>query len=401
MPLFSINVMAQNIYATSNLRRVAWLFPSLHLGNYWHPVLKEFAQAYPKSRVYTGIWPGYAPGYEEAFAVEVVGKMRFIDTTQQKASYGRGFIYVSPGIIQPLLRYKPNVIFVSGFSLWTLLLLLFKPIGGWRVVVMYDGSSPTVDYLDSPLRLALRKLMTAGIDGFITNSAAGKQYLTQSLKVHPEQVFAKPYQVPDSRALLQRSKQTTIEDASLQLPVFLFVGQLIPRKGLQPLLEACQQLKAEGNRVFTLLVIGEGSQQESLQEYCRVNELDHVHWLGQMDYGELGAYFQRSDVFILPTLEDVWGMVVLEAMALGKPILCSKQAGASELVVEGQNGYLIDPQEVDSIAKAMRYFIEHPERIPEMGKLSQELIAQYTPEAAAQFLAEVTDVVLDYAPAQG
>jgi glycosyltransferase involved in cell wall biosynthesis len=385
--------MVQNINEASHLQRVAWLFPSLHLGNYWHPVLKEFAQVYPKSKVYTGIWPGYAPGYEAAFAVEVIGKMRFIDTTQQKASYGRGFIYVSPGIIQPLLHDKPNVIFVSGFSLWTLLLLLFKPIGHWRVVVMYDGSSPTVDYLDSPIRLALRKLMIHGIDGFITNSMAGKTYLTKSLKASPERVFAKPYQVPDSRALLQRAEQATIDDLPLRSPVFLFVGQLIPRKGIQALLEACQRLKAEGATCFTLLVIGEGNQQESLQEYCKANDLDaYVHWLGRVDYGELGAYFRRSDVFILPTLEDVWGMVVLEAMALGKPILCSKQAGASELVVNGKNGYLIDPQDPKAIAEGMRYFIEHPERIREMGNSSQDLIAEHTPEAAAQFLAEVTDV---------
>ena len=388
--------MVQNINEASSLRRIAWLFPSLHLGNYWHPVLKAFTQDYPKSKVYTGVWPGYAPGYEETFAVEVVGQMRFIDRTQQKASYGRGFIYVSPGILRPLFRDRPNIVFVSGFSLWTLLLLLFKPIGCWKVVVMYDGSSPTVDYLDAPMRLALRKLMTHAIDGFITNSAAGKNYLTQSLNADSRRVFSKPYQVPDSRALLQRTEQATIEDFPLRSLTFLFVGQLIPRKGIQTLLEACQQLKAQGEKNFSLLVIGEGNQQESLQEYCKANELDaHVHWLGRVDYGDLGGYFQRSDVFILPTLEDVWGMVVLEAMALGKPILCSRQAGASELVVEGKNGYLINPQDATAIAEAMLHFIEHPERIKEMGQASQELIAQYTPETAAQFLSEVTDVVLD------
>ena len=388
--------MVQNINEASSLRRVAWLFPSLHLGNYWHPVLKAFTRAYPKSKVYTGIWPGYAPGYEKTFAVEIVGQMRFVETAQQKASYGRGFIYVSPGIIQPLLQYKPNVVFVSGFSLWTLLLLLSKPIGRWKVVVMYDGSSPTVDYLDAPMRLAFRKLMTHAIDGFITNSAAGKNYLTQSLKADPRRVFSRPYQVPDSRALLQQTEQAAIDGLPLQSPVFLFVGQIIPRKGIQVLLEACQQLKAQGETSFTLLVIGEGSQQEDLQEYCKANALDaHVRWLGRVEYGDLGAYFQRSDVFILPTLEDVWGMVVLEAMALGKPILCSKQAGASELVVDGKNGYLIDPQDANAIAAAMLQFIQHPERIEAMGKRSQELIAQHTPEAAAQFLAEVTDVVLN------
>lgn len=372
---------------------IAWIFPSLDLGNYWHPVLKEFAELYPRSKVYTGYWPGYAPGYEDTFAVEVVGQMKFVDTTRtgSKAKYGRGFIAVSPEIVKPLLADKPDVVFTSGFSFWTLLALLLKPIGGWRLIVMYDGSSPTVDYLDAPRRLFVRRLMTQAIDAFITNSAAGKKYLTEILKAKETVVFARPYQVPDARAL-QKRQVATSTPLLHHAPVFLYVGQLIARKGVQPLLEACKQLKQMGSR-YTLLVVGEGEQRQALEQYCQDHELSEVHWLGRVSYGELGAYFQQSDVFILPTLEDVWGMVVLEAMAIGKPILCSQWAGAAELVKTGENGYLFDPHQPQEIAQAMQHFIEQPEQIEAMGKRSIELIGQHTPEAAAQFLANVISEV--------
>ncbi|QYO62491.1 hypothetical protein [Leptolyngbya sp. 7M] len=126
--------------------RVAWLFPSLRLGNYWHPVLSEFTKTYPQTIVYTGDWPGFSPGFEGAFTVETVGRMQFMDLTQSKTGYGQGFIKVSPAIVGRLLRFKPDVIFTSGFCLWSILSLLFKPVGGWRVVIVYDGSSPGVDY---------------------------------------------------------------------------------------------------------------------------------------------------------------------------------------------------------------------------------------------------------------
>ncbi|MBD3882078.1 glycosyltransferase family 4 protein [Phormidium tenue FACHB-886] len=365
--------------------RLAWLFPSLEQGNYWHPVLKELTQVYPQSIVYTGTWTGYAPGYEGSFQVEVVGKMRFVDTAEKRAAYGRGMIVVSPGIVKVLLKDKPDVIFTSGFSLWTLLVLLTKFIGGWRVVVMYDGSSPTVDYLDAPVRLFVRRLMTLMIDAFVTNSAAGEQYLTKTLG--SKNVFAKPYQVPDAKALLNQST-AAIADLPQQKPIFLFVGQLIPRKGIQPLLEACKRLKDEGCD-FTLLVIGKGEQRSELEQYCRDHALTNVRWVGSISYGELGTYFRQSDVFILPTLEDVWGMVVLEAMALGKPVLCSQWAGAAELVKAGENGYLFDPHQPESIVEAMRHFIAQPEQIAPMGQRSAELIAPHTPEASAQFLVDV------------
>jgi glycosyltransferase involved in cell wall biosynthesis len=86
-------------------------------------------------------------------------------------------------------------------------------------------------------------------------------------------------------------------------------------------------------------------------------------------------------------------MVILEAMAFGKPILCSKWAGASELIMEGENGYLFDPHTPQAIAQAMRRLLDNPDLISSMGQRSQEIIAQYNPTTAAQFLAKVTNAV--------
>jgi glycosyltransferase involved in cell wall biosynthesis len=142
-------------------------------------------------------------------------------------------------------------------------------------------------------------------------------------------------------------------------------------------------------------VAGEGEQRQELETFCQTERLeDCVQWLGWIDYGQLGTYFRYVDVFVLPTLEDVWGMVVLEAMAFGKPVLCSKFAGASELIFEGENGYLFDPHQSEKIADILHSLIDSYSQnniIVKMGDKSQELIAQHTPIAAAKFLAKVTD----------
>ncbi|MFM7447366.1 MAG: glycosyltransferase, partial [Leptolyngbyaceae cyanobacterium] len=107
-----------------------------------------------------------------------------------------------------------------------------------------------------------------------------------------------------------------------------------------------------------------------------------------VDYESLGAYFEATDVFIFPTLEDIWGMVVLEAMAFRKPVICSKWAGAVEMIDQGKTGYIVDPHNVEELAGAMRLFIKNPELISTMGEKSCQVISQHTPEIAAKFLSE-------------
>ncbi len=104
-------------------------------------------------------------------------------------------------------------------------------------------------------------------------------------------------------------------------------------------------------------------------------------------------FFRGADVFVLPTLEDTWGVVVLEAMVLGKPVLCSKWAGAAEIVVDGENGYIFDPYNPEAIAEIMHRFIRQADLITLMGRKSQHLMTQYTPEVAGRFLAKAASSV--------
>lgn len=109
----------------------------------------------------------------------------------------------------------------------------------------------------------------------------------------------------------------------------------------------------------------------------------------------MDSYFLEADVFVFSTLEDTWGMVVLEAMAFGKPILCSKWAGACEMIVEGENGYIFEFYPSEGIANAMRDLIDCPEKLVFMGQKSQQLIAEHTPEEAAKLIADVNSLVLE------
>jgi glycosyltransferase involved in cell wall biosynthesis len=375
--------------------KIAWLLTSAFY--YWQPMLKELAQLFPETMTFTARWHGYAPGFENSFPVEIVGKRKIISFKKSETGYGSNFTYLPLNIVGYLLQFKPEIIFSNSFGLWTLICLLFKPLGRWRVVIAYEGSSPGVDYLNSPLRLALRRKMVEVSDACITNSQGGQKYLIETLNASKERVFVHPYEVPCVESLLETVLPQGSEKINLfQKPIFLFVGSLATRKGLLQLLEACIVLKKEGFEHYSLLVIGDGPQKQLLAEFSSKHGLTHnIHWLGKLDYGQLGLYFHQADVFILPTLEDTWGVVVLEAMAFGKAILCSERAGASELVLEGQNGYRFDPYNPQQVANAMKQLINNQDLSQTMGQKSKALMEQYSPYAAAQFLKHVTKIILE------
>lgn len=387
------NLKETDYLCMENLR-IAWLLTSAFY--YWQPTMSHLTKLFPQTTVFTSRWHGFAPGLEDSFKVEIVGQRKIIALTKASTGYGNNFTYLPLNIVNRLLQFKPHVIFSNSFGIWTLLALLFKPLGQWRVIIAYEGSSPSVDYRNSAVRLALRRAMVKAANACITNSQAGKRYLTEILKAEENRVFAHPYEVPAADSLSGQMSQVPSHLSELKHPVFLFVGGIIPRKGLQFLLEACAILQEQGCNNYTLLVVGDGTQREELENFSKEKGLiDRVRWVGRVDYSQLGTYFAEADVFVLPTLEDTWGMVVLEAMALGKAVLSSKWAGASELVIEGENGYCFDPYDPEKLAELMHLFIDNSDLAVAMGNKSKQLMAQYTPEAAAQFLDKVTSFVLE------
>jgi glycosyltransferase involved in cell wall biosynthesis len=368
----------------------------MNLGFYIQPVLRNLKQIFPEIEIFTSKWPGYVPGCDGAFKVNVVGNHREIFLKKTNTGYERSIQLLTLEIIPRLLQFKPQVIFVTGFSLWTILVFTLKLVIKWRVIIIYSGSSPNIDMTDSAVRLFIRRLLAQNANAFVTNSQGGKTYLTQILKAEESKVFARPYQIPDKQALLEFGEGKDLGLSNIQDPVFLFIGQTIHRKGISFLLEACLLLENQGCQNYSLIVIGDGEQRQELESWTREHNLEgKVRFEGWVNYGGLGRYFENTDIFIFPTLEDIWGMVILEAMLFGKPVMCSKYAGVSEMILHGENGYIFDPYTPTEIAKFMQFFINNPNQIITMGNKSKELIAHHTPEAAAQFLAQVQSFALE------
>jgi len=366
--------------------RVAWLFPSMDRGNYWQPVFKEFVKEFPDTTVFTGLWNGYLPGYEDSFRLQTVPGYRFVTLQKSPDGYDRGFVWAPLAIIPELYRFRPKVIFTSAFSLWTLYALVAKILTGARVLILWDGNSPATDYRDSRFRLAVRKIMGHLADGAVSNMAMGVEYLNSVIGMSRSKLLHHPYQVPDSSVLCTGDDAPRLD--AIRRPAFLFVGSLITRKGWDSLIEAAHILDKRGLKSFSVIFVGEGGQAEEMNALVRFYGLErHIHSVGKVAYQNLGAYYRAADVFVFPTHEDVWGLVLLEAMAFGKPVLCSTNAGSKEMVSPGESGFVFDSHNPEELADHMAQFILDPTLIARFGARASAAVAPFTPTRAAHALA--------------
>jgi len=238
------------------------------------------------------------------------------------------------------------------------------------------------------MRCALRKQMGRFFDVSLSNTREGMKYLQDVIGMPESKLVHYPYLIPEAKALsLGNTSQVFPFEPG---PVFLFVGRVEKFKGWRQLLGAVKYLRDQIQNSFSVVLAGSGAETEDVRQFISWNDLSSiVHLAGPVGYESLGAYFKASDVFVLPSLEDVWGAVVAEAMLFGKPILCSKYAGANEMVQHDVNGFIFDPYNTEQLASCMGRFISEPDLIKKFGAKSTEIIASYTPERTAAVLASL------------
>lgn len=159
---------------------------------------------------------------------------------------------------------------------------------------------------------------------------------------------------------------------------FLAIGQFIHRKGFDVLLRAAAALPENAG----IYIVG-GEPTQEYQNLHRELGLKHVHFLGFQSKETLVKYYMASDVFVLPTREDIWGLVVEEAMAYGLPVITTDRCVAGlELVESGVNGYIVPVGDAESLAEKMGQILTCDLRA--MGQASLEKIRPYTIENMAR-----------------
>jgi glycosyltransferase involved in cell wall biosynthesis len=228
--------------------------------------------------------------------------------------------------------------------------------------------------------------------GFVVPGESSSAYL-RSLGVPPVAITVAPNAV-DVAFFAREAEAARQEEKNLrrrlQLPerFMLYVGRLIPEKGIFDLLEAYAKLDCDLRSALGLVFVGEGrSKAELLERAARISP-GSVRCAGFIQRGELPAYYALAEALVFPTHTDPWGLVVNEAMSCGLPIVITRVAGCVEdLVEDGWNGYVVATEDVDNMSLAMESLAHNSDLRRQMGSSSSKRILGYSPQACAVGLA--------------
>ena len=185
-----------------------------------------------------------------------------------------------------------------------------------------------------------------------TNSEAGKSYVLRGLGADPSKVFVVHQGVDTLNSVSQDAsgvrRALGLDPEAL---VVGFVGRLHPVKGLSYCVRAFSTVVRELPEA-RLVLVGDGPERAQLERLCDVEGVfDRVLFLGQRP--DVAQIMSAMDVLVLPSLAEGLSRVVLEAMAMGKPVVATRVGGQSEAVVDGATGLLVPPAEPGALAQAL------------------------------------------------
>jgi glycosyltransferase involved in cell wall biosynthesis len=313
---------------------------------------------------------------------------RFIKAGVQVAAinYGQGFLHYFRELGKLKDRFQittVHIIFFDYFSAicWLARIRGFKHIiyemqnGGvfkaqsWKKVLLHlrnrIATNPTTKII--AISNFIKSLLT-------TAGVAENKIVVRYLGIDTERFK------PDEEARKRLSAEYDLKPSDLVLST---VSYLRPIKNPQTIVEACGLLAAR-NVSFRLLVAGDGEMLTELKELShRLNIADRILWLGLVP--NPASLLQASDLFLLTTVGEAFGLVLAEAMACGVPVVATRSGGIIEVIDDGTTGLLVSPLDPAALADALEQLAGDPARRHAMGVAGrQRVLMNFTVEAAVE-----------------
>lgn len=368
------------------MSKIILVSPQLGSGNdllYWEPILFNLIDMYNHevSVCTTG---------------EIDKKKSLItQSLQVKFTSFLGLKLPSIKTIKHLWSMDYDVAFLVEFNVLSLLVLLINQFKKKRKSVLLVENSPVFLNGINKNRINLiftlfRRFCCVISDMVLTTNQFGYDYLTNKVKVAKSKIIIGPYLTSSfkNNAKCQVGCHEKIR--------FVAAGRLVKEKGFEFLINEIQSLPIDIIKNLVFDIYGEGDYRATLERQIRKYNLSHIVRLkGLVPYKNLGILLSDYDCFIMPTLGDYRSLVSFEAISLGLPIILSKYDGSnSEVLVDGVNGFCIDPLDVGSISSKIRYIVKNPDTLRKMSAASRKVSNRFTLEKSSLIFNNAINLVL-------
>jgi glycosyltransferase involved in cell wall biosynthesis len=318
-------------------------------------------------------------GYAHRFLPAIGGTERL--TFWRPLTYGTGRV---------LTEGKFDALWISGYlrpSYWSAIAAARRR--GIAVLIRDDLHERSKER--TSLKRATKRVFFSAfrrvVDSFLAIGKLNREYYL-NLGVKPENIFLMPYAVDNQFFQIRAKEASRGRDrfrSELGLgkgrPVILYVGKLNERKRPRDLFDAYVQLASDKHtEPFPyLLFVGDGEQRAELEHRTKSLGWESIRFLGFKSQTEIPAFYDLCDVFVMPSIEEPWGLVVNEAMNAGRAVIASDHVGsAADLVVNDVNGHLYGAGDVPFLARLLQQTLADPIRCRAMGEQSLKVINRWS-----------------------
>lgn len=289
-----------------------------------------------------------------------------------------------PDLAEFLIRESFDVVLLNGYThRFARQLVSMKQQFGYHIALRGEFTDVTETprpWWKLALRNAYLKWFYGKIDQFCPIGSEAIDHLKKRGIPESGMILTR-YSVDDS--LIERQREVFARDKTRQAMglteetlLFLFSGKLIARK--QPLLLAEAAAALAKNKRFALCYLGSGELLPRVEALLRPLLGDRLLMLGFVNQSELGRYFVASDVFVLPSAYDTWGLVVNEAMHWGLPCVVSDKTGCHrDLVDPGITGFIHAWDNADELREHLQRFLDEPNLAARLGRNALAKIEPY------------------------
>ncbi|HLB24105.1 MAG TPA: glycosyltransferase [Dehalococcoidia bacterium] len=234
---------------------------------------------------------------------------------------------------------------------------------------------------EPPARINAERDIAAGAGAIIVASDHEKHLLTSLYGADPAKIAVVPCGV-DLDLFTPIEKEVARHRLGLKEGerIILFVGRIEPLKGIDILIGAAAQLHDDEN--FRVLIVGGDAgaldQINELRALAQRLDVDHhLFFVGAVDHGQLPLYYNAADVCVVPSFYESFGLVAIESMACGTPVVASRVGGLASTILDGETGYLISWRCPEPFAERLELLLDNDELRASFGRTAREAVERY------------------------
>ena len=324
--------------------------------------------------------------FSEPLRPEFEARLRSTGAELEAVSYARGALRFSRELALIVKKHSITTVHVIFFDYFSAIHWLVRLTGVKNVIyeMQNSGTFRATSWKKMLLQLRTRlstmpMIRVIAISEFVKDQLVKGGLPEEKVVVRYLGVDTKRF-VPDAAARVKWAREFSIAPNEL---IMSTVSYLRPFKNPHVLIETCSLLKKRSIPA-RLFVAGDGEMLPELRELsARLEVTDRIHWLGNVD--DPRSLLQASDVFLLASVGEAFGLVLAEAMACGVPVVGSRSGSLTEVVDEGHTGLLATPLNPEAFADAIERLARDVDLRKKMGRQAVERVRQnFTVEMAVE-----------------